>query len=187
MHHPQGSTESPKIFPVSILLTALCCFQTAESDISWRHPTKLSLLTIELLAQNHGVAVKDLQISNFSEEDPLPDLPIYGLEKLHAADMDPNYGYEFVSRVMVKNHLSLKHLKLGCEEFIALPYLLEGTPLTEEELWVFTRCILSDIEKKVAILGTHGLERRSTQRKSNGLLNLQTLHLTGFDFQKDHS
>ena len=85
---------------------------------------------------------------------------------------------------MVQNCLSLRHLKLGCEKSIALPGLLGDTPVAEQELRDFTLLVLSAIDDEVLISGTQGLERRSTQRESSGLLDLQTLHLIGFDFRE---
>ena len=76
---------------------------------------------------------------------------------------------------MVNNNSSLKHLKLGCERFIARPCLLGGDPLAEEELYNFTDDMLGDFESALKDIGC---KRYST------LLQLQTLHLIGFDFRK---
>ena len=101
--------------------------------------------------------------------------PIYGLEKLHATDMNPTYSPPIVSDILVSSHSSLKHLKLGCEKFIARPCLLGGNPLAEESLYGFTNDVLRDFE--------NALEENERQR-DNTLLQLQTLHLIGFDFRK---
>ena len=175
MDHPQGSTEVPQIFPVSIFFTALCCLQSAESDISWRHPTKLSQLTIKLLAQRHGMTIKDLHISKLSLENDTQDLPFYGLEKLHVADMDPHCSSQIVPKIMISSHSSLKHLKLGCERFIANPCLLGGNPLAEQELYDFTDDMLGHFE---------GALRCTGRSRSSMLLQLETLHLIGLDFRK---
>ena len=179
MHHPQGSRKVPEILLVSLPSTALCYFRTAEFDISWRHPTKLSALTIEVLAQRYGLTIRDFQISNFTGEiEPLTDTlnsPIYGLEKLHATDMDPKCSPPIVSQIFLSSNSSLKHLKLGCEKFIARPCLLGGSPLAEENLYEFTDDVLGEFEN--ALIGNE-------RQRDNRHLQLQTLHLIGFDFRK---
>ena len=123
-------------------------------------------MTIKLLGQRHGATIKDLQISNFSEETRILSFPFYGLEKLHAADMDPQNGFAFLCRMMVENHSSLRHLKLGCEGLISSP---------PEREYRFTDDMLGDFERAIELFGP---QRYST------LLQLQTLHLIGFDFRK---
>ena len=121
-------------------------------------------------------------MSNFSEGINIPDLPICELEKLHATDMDPDRSPDLVSEILVSNHSSLKHLKLGCEKFIARPCLLGGSPLAEESLYDFTDSTLEDWKDILEeFKDTLALNKG---KGHNTLLRLQTLHLIGFDFGK---
>lgn len=121
------------------------------------------------------MTIKDLHISKFSSATDTRDLPFYGLEKLHVADMEPSYSVHFVPRIMISSHSSLKHLKLGCERFIARPCLLGGNPLAEEELYDFTDEMLGDFKRALKCTG---------RQRSGMLLQLETVHLIGFDFRK---
>ena len=121
------------------------------------------------------MTIKDLIISNFSHETDTEGHPFYGLEKLHAADMDPSFETDFLSEIIINNHSSLKHLKLGCERFIARPCLLGRSPLAEEKLYGFTDDMLGEFESALKGIG---------RKRSSTLLQLQTLHLIGLNFRK---
>ena len=127
-----------------------------------------------LLAERHGKTITDLQISKIDDTfGPYP--PFYGLEKLHLANLNPHDSHESLSLILVKNHSSLKHLKLGCERILARFCLLGINPIEEGDQHDFTDIMLDEFAGAFEII--------ECQRYSRPL-QLHTLHLIGLDFGK---
>ena len=80
--------------------------------------------------------------------------------------MHSGNGCAFLCRTIVENHSSLRHLKLGCEGLISDP---------PDREYHFTDDMLGEFERAIELF--------EPQRYST-LLQLQTLHLIGFDFRK---
>lgn len=100
------------------------------------------------------------------------------LSNLHLSDINIDHGEDTVSRIVTQSHRSLRHLKLGYEEQIALAYDLNGS-YDDKGLGrdIATHRLCTKLRENILILGP------GSKLAGKVLLSLQSLHLIGFDYK----
>lgn len=102
----------------------------------------------------------------------------FALTTIDAADANPHASVFWASKSLVNSHSSLRHLKFGCEKYLALSYLGTDSLLTASVIADFTLDVVDDIR---ALLPENLSEPSQKSSLPTSILTLETLHLIGID------
>ena len=95
----------------------------AKTHWRWYHNTKISRMTIELVARRHGRSLKTLQIYNNPDDSFDCKLDSSALTNFDAGDLHSHDNVDWAITVVGSSNTSINHVKLGCERELALTYL----------------------------------------------------------------
>ena len=138
---------------------------------SWDHPCSIDTVTLDLLFKYHGGSLRDLGFRLHKAQKEGTDLGQKRLCSLQLADIClPNENW--ATKLLVQNHDSLRHLKLGIESRIEKQYAKTG------QLEARARVSIDETQKLFEGIREH---LQNVDETMDGAIPLKSLSLIGLD------
>ena len=150
-------------------------------SLSWRHTTRLSVMTIDHLCRQHQSSIRDIRIYNMSLGNLSPVLPNITLTTLHLGDISPMHPRSWQEEIIAANCGSLKSLRRSREKELALCHSGYKDFRLDEEISHFTFKYGLAIKSTAGKLSnSKGVENKESQPFGT-ILEVESLDLIGFD------